>query len=236
MDKKDLYAVLGLESNATASAITKAYRKLVLKYHPDRNPIDKVGKEAHDVARKQFEDVQEAYAVLKDAAKRKHYDETGSIPVEFRNDDSIAIQILGGVFMQMVCHNGDVRYTDLVKIMRNTVQDTINRQKAEELELRKFKVKLEEIKKRIIPVKQGGDNPFAMMIDKRLTEMATTFAQMQGIIDSNTKALKYLEQFKYKIDDYAERATAIFMVPGRSLSVQQKIKNLADKFFEGQQE
>ncbi len=67
---KDYYAVLGLEKNATAEQIKKAYRKLAVKYHPDKNPDDKQAEE-------RFKEITEAYAVLSDPEKRRQYDQFG---------------------------------------------------------------------------------------------------------------------------------------------------------------
>ncbi len=67
---KDYYAVLGVARGASADEIKKAYRKLALKYHPDKNPGDKKAEE-------KFKEITEAYAVLSDAAKRKQYDQFG---------------------------------------------------------------------------------------------------------------------------------------------------------------
>jgi curved DNA-binding protein len=68
----DYYKVLGVEKSATTDEIKKAYRKLALKYHPDRNPSDKKR------AEEKFKDISEAYAVLSDPEKRKQYDEFGT--------------------------------------------------------------------------------------------------------------------------------------------------------------
>jgi molecular chaperone DnaJ len=68
--KRDYYEVLGTERNASEEELKKAYRKLALKFHPDRNPGDK---QAED----QFKEINEAYSVLADAEKRKQYDHFG---------------------------------------------------------------------------------------------------------------------------------------------------------------
>lgn len=70
MDFIDYYQILGLDKNASADDIKKAYRKLARKYHPDVNPNDK---EAH----KKFQQINEANEVLSDPEKRKKYDQYG---------------------------------------------------------------------------------------------------------------------------------------------------------------
>ncbi len=67
----DYYKILGVEKKADAEEIKKAYRKLALKYHPDRNPNNPVAEE-------KFKNISEAYAVLSDPEKRKQYDNFGS--------------------------------------------------------------------------------------------------------------------------------------------------------------
>lgn len=66
----DLYEDLGVSKNASADEIKKAYRKLALKYHPDKNPDDKVAEE-------KFKKINAAYSVLGDEKKRQQYDSFG---------------------------------------------------------------------------------------------------------------------------------------------------------------
>ncbi len=70
MSKRDYYEILGVEKNATADAIKKAYRRQALKYHPDKNPGDKEAEE-------KFKEAAEAYEVLSDENKRARYDQYG---------------------------------------------------------------------------------------------------------------------------------------------------------------
>ena len=69
--KRDYYEILGLGRDTTNDELKAAYRKLALKYHPDRNPGDKEAEE-------KFKKISEAYAVLSDKEKRKEYDTFGS--------------------------------------------------------------------------------------------------------------------------------------------------------------
>ena len=69
-NKRDYYEVLGVDKNADLETIKKAYRKMAMKYHPDRNPNNKEAEE-------KFKEVGEAYEVLSDADKRARYDQFG---------------------------------------------------------------------------------------------------------------------------------------------------------------
>ena len=69
-EKRDYYEVLGVEKNANADEIKKAYRKAAIKYHPDKNPGDKEAEE-------KFKEAAEAYDVLSNPDKRARYDQFG---------------------------------------------------------------------------------------------------------------------------------------------------------------
>ncbi|MBO6048953.1 MAG: DnaJ domain-containing protein, partial [Spirochaetales bacterium] len=70
MAKRDYYEVLGIDKNASEDEIKKAYRKIAIKYHPDRNPDNKEAEE-------KFKEAAEAYDVLHDPQKRQQYDQFG---------------------------------------------------------------------------------------------------------------------------------------------------------------
>ncbi len=75
-EKRDYYEVLGVEKSATADQIKSAYRKLAMKYHPDRNPNDPTAKD-------KFAEISEAYEVLSNPEKRQKYDQFGHQGVNF---------------------------------------------------------------------------------------------------------------------------------------------------------
>src|SRR5574343_1443612 len=70
MAKRDYYEILGLNRNASTDEIKKAYRKMAIKYHPDKNPGDKAAED-------KFKEAAEAYEVLSDQTKRSNYDRFG---------------------------------------------------------------------------------------------------------------------------------------------------------------
>lgn len=78
MAKRDYYEVLGVERGATEEEVKKAYRKLAVKYHPDKNPGDKVAEE-------KFKELGEAYEALSDPQKRSAYDQYGHAAFDSRS-------------------------------------------------------------------------------------------------------------------------------------------------------
>jgi len=99
-DKRDYYEILGVDRSADAATIKKAYRKLAVKYHPDKNPGDKEAEE-------KFKELGEAYEALSDADKRAAYDRYGHSAFTgpgggggggFHDPMDIFSQIFGGSF------------------------------------------------------------------------------------------------------------------------------------------
>ena len=75
MAKRDYYEILNVARNASEAEIRQAYRRLAMKFHPDRNPDDQVAEE-------NFKEAKEAYEVLADSRKRVAYDQFGHAGVE----------------------------------------------------------------------------------------------------------------------------------------------------------
>ena len=71
MSNKDYYVTLGISRNASADDIKQAFRKMAMKYHPDKN-------QGNRTAAEKFKEVNEAYEILKNNQKREHYDRFGA--------------------------------------------------------------------------------------------------------------------------------------------------------------
>ena len=98
-DKRDYYEVLGVAKTASADEIKSAYRKLAMKYHPDRNPGD-------ESAKAKFQEASEAYEVLSNPEKRQRYDQFGHQGVEFGPG--------GFDFSRDFSHSQDVDLSDIL--------------------------------------------------------------------------------------------------------------------------
>ncbi|MBF6629594.1 MAG: molecular chaperone DnaJ [Comamonas sp.] len=95
MSKRDFYEVLGVTKTASDDEIKKAYRKLAMKYHPDRNQGDK-SKEAEE----KFKEVKEAYEMLSDSQKRAAYDQYGHAGVDPNMRGGMGGGDMGGGFAE----------------------------------------------------------------------------------------------------------------------------------------
>jgi molecular chaperone DnaJ len=134
MAKRDYYEVLGVQRAADADEIKKAYRRLAMKYHPDRNPNDPEA-ETH------FKEAKEAYEVLSDGRKRSAYDQFGHAGVEgggaggFGAADAFS-DIFGDVFGDIfgtgrrgraqVYRGADLRYELELTLEQAVTGDTVN--------------------------------------------------------------------------------------------------------------
>ena len=137
MADRDFYEILGLSKNASDSEIKKSYRKLAMKYHPDRNQGDKE-------AEKKFKEASAAYEILKDPEKRSAYDQFGHDAFrqggqggaqgfgDFAGGFSdIFEEFFGGGFGQNSRQRGPARGSDLRYNMTVSLQEAYNGKKTE---------------------------------------------------------------------------------------------------------
>jgi molecular chaperone DnaJ len=126
MQKRDYYEILGVEATADAGEVKRAYRKLALKFHPDRN--------SEPDAKEKFKEASEAYEVLRDDEKRQVYDNYGHAGLEGRgfhgfDDVGDVFSNLGGIFEEIfgvggrARSRGPARGNDLSVTMNLTLEE-----------------------------------------------------------------------------------------------------------------
>ena len=97
MSKRDYYEVLGVDRSADAGELKKAYRRLAMKFHPDRN-------EGNEEAAEKFKEAKEAYEVLSDSQKRAAYDQFGHAGVDPSAGGGAGFGQSGGVWLSRAFH------------------------------------------------------------------------------------------------------------------------------------
>jgi curved DNA-binding protein len=108
MAQTDYYKALGVDKKATPDEIKKAFRKLAVKYHPDRNPGDKSSED-------KFKEINEAYAVLSDPQKKEQYDTVGSngFHRQFSQEDIFRNFDFGNAYKDMGTGGGEDLFSRL---------------------------------------------------------------------------------------------------------------------------
>lgn len=129
MAKRDYYEILGVSKDVSAADLKKAYRRVAMKYHPDRNPDDKTAED-------KFKEASEAYEVLSDSQKRAAYDQFGHAGVDpnsgmggagggFGNFSDIFGDVFGDIFGGGRGRGGASRGSDLRYNLDLTLEDAV---------------------------------------------------------------------------------------------------------------
>src|SRR5690554_3875496 len=129
MAKRDYYEILGVSKDVSAADLKKAYRRVAMKYHPDRNPDDKTAED-------KFKEASEAYEVLSDTQKRAAYDQFGHAGVDqnsgmggagggFGNFSDIFGDVFGDIFGRGRGRGGATRGSDLRYNLDLTLEDAV---------------------------------------------------------------------------------------------------------------
>lgn len=193
----DLYALLGIPRDATDAAVTKAYRKLAAKLHPDRNPGDAA-------AEARFKEVQHAYDVLRDPARRARYDATGRTDDAAAKLDVAAATLLSNLLAQAVNDVSEVGGNAEFTNMLGCVHDLLNAHKAQAEKQRKQMTKvlnnLDRMRGRFAPPKDGAD-----VLGEAARYHRASVAGLLAALDEQGKvharAAELLEGASYRTDE-----------------------------------
>lgn len=193
-----LYDVLGVESDASLTEIKKAYKKRAAIYHPDRN-------EGSIEYKEKFQEIQEAYSVLKDPLRRKKYDDTGSTETGPSPRD-VAYTVISSLFIRFLQENNYVQ-KDYVHSVVNELKRT-RRTCLGELEFAKDKLK------RFCDILTHLKVPEEIqeILDGEEARLKQNVHQVESSLGSVDIALEIIEDCKYSGEDNPNLLTCTRMV------------------------
>lgn len=194
-DNKSLYDDLGVEPDASAAEITRAFRKKTRDTHPDRCGGDEA----------QFKAVAFAYRILSDHARRQHYDATGDS--DNAPSGGEILEVLGAVFNnvlgQVLESEADSARVDMVAMMHQFMANSRETIRKETLRLAKMKNKLAKIPGRFT-VDDGGENFLQVVAKRRLDECEAALVQTERELAKCEEAISYLKRFSYRFESGPE--------------------------------
>ena len=191
----DLYAVLGVSRSARRQTIQKAYRRLAMQYHPDRNP-------GSAEAAERFRQVQLAWDVLGDADKRAHYDRTGEVegPAQSKSEANalVALQTVYFDAVKAIAESPGARAAeqDLVDIMRQVVdkkQKGLEEQRKSILALRRV---IKDTQGRFSTA-DGSENYLEQVAAALYAKGEAELAQVKQQLDVGHDCLALLKKIRY---------------------------------------
>lgn len=179
-----LYKILDVSQDADPDEIKKAYRRKAQQCHPDKENGDE----------ELFKKVKEAYEVLSDELKRKHYDETGELIKEF--EDSPVIQAVIEIVLKLAAQL-DIEHTDLIQVCRVNVEATQKQHEQHKQNLlqtaKRFRNAAERIK-----VEEGTENILKQALESEAMNLDGQVAHAQALLDIGDRILKMLEKYSYE--------------------------------------
>lgn len=189
---EDLYAILEIKKDATPREIKKAYRKLALKYHPDKNAGNEVA------AKEQFQKVEEAYRILSHPHKRKEYDEKGC--ANSQDPESVFTYVINHHMTHITGLPVPPPPTENIiqGIKEATIAEVVKLEADLVTVLNKIK-NVERLKKRIIH-KGAGKNLFWQALDKNIADFEMQLLQNTENIRQQREFIKYLDEYDFKAE------------------------------------
>lgn len=189
-----LYEILQVDPGAPRKAIEKAYRRLVLQHHPDRNPGD-------EEAAARFQAVQDAWEVLGDE-RRARYDATGETGLRVDNEaakvTTLLSQSLGAVLNELVENGRDPAQEDVVGRMRVSLARRREEIQARRLDIQKGKHLLASITDRFVA--KEGENTLQSIARSHLAGADVELGRTENELATTERAIDLLKRFSFKSD------------------------------------
>jgi len=201
--KINLYRVLGVPKTADAEVIKRAFRKMALRYHPDRNPGDAK-------AAAKFQRVQFAYQILSDPDKRARYDATGEHDSgKADNRQGILINALRNAFLLamagIVKSMRDQAQVDMLTEVCSAASKCEHECAMNAEKLRHARTKVAKLLKRFRKT-GNGENLMEAVIAQELVDLDKHIADFETIQQANREALEYLKDYSFDgADGFTER-------------------------------
>lgn len=190
------YQTLCVPKDAPAEYVTKVYRRLAKKFHPDRNPGD-----ADAAAR--YRELTDAYEVLSDPIRRKHYDETGDAGSSTGRADAQIITVLSGVLVAAVQkaygRMGSAEHSHIVTEMRKELNHQIEEGDKVFADLQRSAKEYEAVAARFT-VFEGEPNVLADVARQHAKTCLADLATVRGKQDLLRRALGVLEKYGYTVE------------------------------------
>lgn len=193
-----LYRTLGVKKDATEEQIKKAYRKLSLKFHPDRNPGD-------DKAADKFKEITHAFEILSDPQRRAAYDATGdesNTRVPETETNTILSNVLAVVLIEVSGMGRNVAKVDLVKEMTNKLKRKIKANQEENKGSKKTREAFEKALGRFSS--DDEDNVLEQQLKWHIAEIDRMIEANNKAVAMYQKCLDVLKRYKYRTDGTIE--------------------------------
>lgn len=182
----NLYDILGVQPNATFDDIKIAFRKLAMKWHPDREGGDNA----------KFQEIQNAYEILTDDDKRKEYDATGKVGSEEEFQAEVMTE-LAELLQYQMRNTPDIRFTNIIEMMKQHIRKEKGALSEAEAQIRQGIKKYADAKDRI---SAKGENFLSAMLQGQIDYSNSQLNTIARTRRKYKKMLETLDNFSYRTD------------------------------------
>lgn len=194
----DLYSIVGMDRNSSFNELKKAYKKMAMEFHPDRN------KDTESEAI--FKKKKEAFEILLAPGLREEYDRTGKKPSNV-HAEAVRQDIIN-LFLEVVNSMGEVENLNIVDMMLNNIK--IRQAQVEQgiIANLKYMLKIEKIMKRIRKKNSDNkDNIFINVLKDKIAQCTDQNLKNNDMIEHGKRLISFLEDYEFNLDDVINSST-----------------------------